>query len=468
MQLQSVYFIGAGGIGMSALVRYYLMHNFTVGGYDRTATTLTNELEEEGALLHFDDDITLIPDAFKHKNHTLVVYTPAIPDTHKELSWFRKEGFQICKRAEILGRLTRRMKGLCVAGTHGKTTTTTILAHILRESHLGCNAFLGGISKNFGGNYLLDSKSENVVIEADEFDRSFHHLTPYATAITATDADHLDIYGTEKAYLESFTHYTSLIRPGGALIVHRNLKMEENLQEGVRRYDYARKEGDFHATNERIGDGRIIFDLVSPFENIKDIELGVPVSINIDNSIAAIALAQIVGAKADEIRSALLSYKGVDRRFDFHLKTPRAVFLSDYAHHPAEIRQCIKSLREVFKGRKISIVFQPHLYTRTRDFYKEFAESLSLADEVMLTEIYPARERPIKGVDSQLIYDELNPNIERHLIRKADICKLIDKHDIDVLAFVGAGDLEDYAPEITSQIKDKLKDKDWNMQNQSH
>lgn len=453
--MKSAYFVGAGGIGMSAIERYFLSKGLVVAGYDRAACTLTEALRAEGADIHYEDNPDLIPEACRNADETLVVYTPAIPATHKEMAFFREGGFNIQKRAEVLGTLTRSMKGLCVAGTHGKTTTTSITAHLLHESHVKCNAFLGGITKNYGTNYLLSEESPYVVIEADEFDRSFHHLRPFATVITATDADHLDIYGTEEAYLESFTHYTSLIQPGGALIVHRGLKMKEDLQPGVRRYDYARTEGDFHAENIRIGGGRIVFDFVSPFENIPDVELGVPVSINIDNGIAAMALAQIAGATANEIRKAMASFAGVDRRFDFALKTDRHVLLSDYAHHPEEIRQSILSIREVFNGRKITGVFQPHLYTRTRDFYKDFADSLSLLDEVILTEIYPAREAPIDGVTSGLIYDNLQPGIEKRLIEKKDLPELVANEDMDVLIVLGAGDVVDFIP----QLKDILKNK---------
>lgn len=453
--MKSVYFVGAGGIGMSALERYFLSQGLVVAGYDRTACELTEELRAEGADIHYEDNPDLIPEACRDKAETLVVYTPAIPATHKELTYFRENGFDIQKRAQVLGTLTRSMKGLCVAGTHGKTTTTSMTAHLLHESHVGCNAFLGGITKNYGTNYLLSKTSPYVVIEADEFDRSFHHLRPYATVITATDADHLDIYGTEEAYLESFRHYTELIQPGGALIIHRGLKMQPNPQEGVRVYTYDRTEGDFHAENIRIGGGHIVFDLVSPIENITNIELGVPVSINIDNGIAAMALAQLAGATADEIRRGMASFAGVDRRFDFALKNDKHVLLSDYAHHPAEIKQSILSIREVFDGRKIAAIFQPHLYTRTRDFYKDFADSLSLLDEVILTEIYPAREKPIPGITSQIIYDNLRPGIEKHLIEKKDIPAFVESHDFDVLIVLGAGDAVDYVPQIKEILEHK-------------
>ena len=453
--IKSVYFVGAGGIGMSALERYFLSKKIFVGGYDRTACELTEKLRAEGADIHYTDDPTLIPAACLSPDHTLVVYTPAIPADHREMAYFRQHGFTIQKRAEVLGTLTRSMKGLCVAGTHGKTTTSSMLAHLMHQSHVGCNAFLGGITKNYGTNYLLSATSPYVVIEADEFDRSIHHLRPFATVVTATDADHLDIYGTEEAYLESFNHYTSLIQPGGALIAHRGLRMTPRLQEGVKLYDYARTEGDFHAENIRIGGGRIVFDFISPLGHISDVELGVPVSINIENGIAAMALAQLAGAEADEIRRAMASFGGVDRRFDFKLKTDRIVFLSDYAHHPAEIRQSILSLKEVFDNRRIAAIFQPHLYTRTRDFYKDFADSLSLLDEVILTEIYPARELPIEGVTSQIIYDELRPDMKRRLCHKADVPAIVESGDWDVLVVLGAGDLDNYCDQIADILKKK-------------
>lgn len=451
--MKAVYFVGAGGIGMSALERYFLSQGLVVGGYDRTPCALTEELRAEGADIHYEDNPDLIPEACRDPQETLVVYTPAIPESHRELTYFRQGGFDIQKRAQVLGTLTRSMKGLCVAGTHGKTTTTSMCAHLLHESAVGCNAFLGGITKNYGTNYLLDKESEYVVIEADEFDRSFHQLRPFATVVTATDADHLDIYGTEEAYLESFAHYTSLIQPGGALVVHRGLKMQERLQPGVRRYDYSRTEGDFHAENIRIGGGRILFDFVSPLGNIADVELGVPVSINIDNGIAALALAQLAGAGEAELRRAMATFAGVDRRFDFVLKNDRHVLLSDYAHHPAEIRQSILSVREVFDGRKISAVFQPHLFTRTRDFYKEFADSLSLLDEVFLTDIYPARELPIEGVTSQLIYDNLRPDMPKHLVAKSQLVEALKHGDTDVLIVLGAGDVVDLMPELKAVIE---------------
>lgn len=455
-EIKSIYFIGAGGIGMSALERYYLRSGLTVAGYDKTPSPLTDTLISEGADLHFEDNPDLIPDTCRQPDTTLVVYTPAIPADHKELAWFRNNGFEVKKRAYVLGQLTRERKGLCIAGTHGKTSTSAMLAHLLHQSHIGCNAFLGGITKNYGTNYLLNTDSPYVVIEADEFDRSFHELRPYATVITSTDPDHLDIYGTKEAYLESFRHYTSLIAPNGALVVHRGLEMTESLQDGVRRYDYARTEGDFHAENIRIGEGRIIFDFVSPFENIANVELGVPVSVNIENGIAAMALAQIAGATAEEIRTGMASFGGVDRRFDFQLKTDKIVFLSDYAHHPEEIRKSLESLREVFAGRKLTAIFQPHLYSRTRDFYKAFAESLSLLDELILLDIYPARELPIEGVSSQLIFDHVAPTVKKRMATRAELPAIVAQEDMDVLVVLGAGDVDTDVPMLADLLKKKL------------
>ena len=454
--ISNVYFLGAGGIGMSALVRYFLKKGCRVGGYDRMPSHLTAALQQEGANIHFQDSETNIPSVFKDKNHTLVVYTPAIPVDNREWLYFKAQGYELQKRAEVLGTLTRAMKGLCVAGTHGKTTTSAMTAHLLHESSVGCNAFLGGISNNYGTNYLFSPTSPYVVIEADEFDRSFHHLRPYASVITATDPDHLDIYGTAEAYIESFEHYSSLIRPEGALVIHSGLAMTPRLQQEVRCFSYGRSEGDFHAENERIGGGAIEFDLVSPFGNIKNVGLGVPVSINIENGIAAMALAQIAGAKPGHIAQAMATFKGVERRFDFKIMTDRLVLLSDYAHHPMEIRNCILSLREVFRGRKLTAIFQPHLYSRTRDFYQEFAESLSLLDEVILTEIYPARELPIPGVDSQLIYDHLSPGVEARIIEKKDVLQMVESETYDVLIILGAGDLDDQVPAMIEILKKKL------------
>ncbi|MBO5795354.1 MAG: UDP-N-acetylmuramate--L-alanine ligase [Bacteroides sp.] len=454
-EIYSVYFVGAGGIGMSALIRYFLSQGKIVAGYDRTATPLTQKLIEEGAQIHYEDDVNLIPACCKQESQTLVIYTPAIPDDHKELTFFRNGNFNIQKRAQVLGLITRNSKGLCVAGTHGKTTTSTMAAHLLHQSDVKCTAFLGGISKNYESNLLLSQTSPYTVIEADEFDRSFHHLTPWISVITSTDPDHLDIYGTKEAYLESFRHYTTLIQPGGALILHTNLEMKPDVQPGVMVYTYSRHEGDFHAENICIGDGEIIFDFVAPDTRIDNIQLGVPVSVNIDNGIAAMALAHLAGATNEEIAQAMQNFRGVDRRFDFRLKTAQYALLSDYAHHPAEIMQSLRSMRQLYKDRKLTAIFQPHLYTRTRDFYREFAESLSLADEVILTEIYPARELPIEGVSSQLIYDNLKPSVEKTLCRKEDVAALLQRNETEIVIILGAGDLDNYMPLFERILKEK-------------
>ncbi len=453
--IKAVYLVGAGGIGMSAIARYFLSKKLVVAGYDKTPSNLTHELEKEGMLIHYEENVDLIPEACKDAKNTLVVYTPAIPAEHKELVYFRENGFTIEKRAQVLGTLTRTHKGLCVAGTHGKTSTSTMCAHIMHQSHLDCNAFLGGISKNYGTNYILSDKSDFVVIEADEFDRSFHWLRPWMSVITSTDPDHLDIYGTKEAYLESFRHYTELIQPGGALIIHKDLEMKQHVQDGVKIYEYSQDEGDFHAENIKIKNGGITFDFISPIENVTGIELGQPVPINITNGVAAMAMAQLNGCTADELRNGMKTYGGVDRRFDFKIKNDKLVFLSDYAHHPKEIYQSAKSIRELYKNRKITAIFQPHLYTRTRDFYKDFANSLSLLDEVILCDIYPAREQPIPGVTSKLIYDNLKPGVEKSMIHKEDVLSLVKSRDFDVLVVLGAGDLDNYVPEITKILESK-------------
>ncbi|MCQ2128463.1 MAG: UDP-N-acetylmuramate--L-alanine ligase [Bacteroidaceae bacterium] len=453
--IKAVYFVGAGGIGMSAIARYFINKGIVVGGYDKTPSTLTKALEEEGMSIHYDEDVDKIPTECKNKENTLIIYTPAIPSEHQELVFFRENGFEIQKRAQVLGTLTHSHKALCVAGTHGKTTTSTMAAHIMHQSSKDCNAFLGGISKNYGTNYIL-SDSEYVVIEADEFDRSFHWLSPYMTVITSTDADHLDIYGTEEAYLESFRHYTSLIQEGGALILHTGLKMQPDVKPGVTTYTYSRDEGDFHAENIKIENGEITFDFVSPVGNIEGISLGQPIPINIDNGIAAMALAQLNGCSDDEIRNAMATFGGVDRRFDFKIKNDKIVFLSDYAHHPKEILQSAKSLKEVYKDRKVTALFQPHLYTRTRDFYKEFAESLSLFDEVILLDIYPAREKPIEGVTSKLIYDNLRTDMEKMMCHKDEVLDIVRSKEFDVAVVLGAGDLDNMVPEITEILNNKL------------
>ena len=453
--IKAVYFVGAGGIGMSAIARYFIHRGIVVAGYDKTPSNLTKQLEKEGMLIHYTEDVTEIPHACKDPKTCLVIYTPAIPAEHKELIFFREGGFEIQKRAQVLGTLTRTHKGLCVAGTHGKTTTSTMCAHIMHQSSVDCNAFLGGISKNYGTNYILSDSSDYVVIEADEFDRSFHWLRPWMSVITATDPDHLDIYGTKEAYLESFRHYTELIQPGGALIIHTDLEMKPNVQEGVKVYEYSIDKGDFHAENIKIDNGNITFDFISPIECVKNVELGNPVPINIVNGVAAMAMAQLNGCSAEALRSGMATYRGVDRRFDFAIKNDRHVLISDYAHHPKEIFQSAKSIKQLYSNRKITAIFQPHLYTRTRDFYKDFADALSQLDEVILCDIYPAREQPIQGVTSKLIYDNLAEGVEKSMVKTDEVLNLVKSRDFDVLVILGAGDLDNQVPKIAKILESK-------------
>lgn len=459
-QIKSVYFIGAGGIGMSALVRFFLAKGRKVAGYDRTRTDLTSALIDEGADIHFSDDVALIPEFCRDSSDTLVVYTPAVPQNHTELNWFRDRNFSVEKRAQVLGELTMSMDGLCVAGTHGKTTTSAMIAHILDGTADGCNAFLGGILKNTRSNLMLSPSNSRVVIEADEFDRSFHWLRPLRSVITAIDADHLDIYGNYANYVESFRHYASLIRTGGDLILHEGLAdiLRPELQPGVRLWSYSIDSGDFRAGNIRIGDGRIIFDFIYPTGCIRDIELGVPVYVNIANAVAAIAVAVLGGVEEDIIRERMSSFRGTDRRFDFHLKTPDRVYLSDYAHHPEELRQCALSMKRLYPDKKITALFQPHLYTRTRDFHKEFAESLSLFDEVWLLDIYPAREQPIPGVTSRLIADNMKDGVCRGVVSLDDVPSLVRRlsPELQVVVTVGAGDLDNMADTITEILKEGI------------
>lgn len=453
--IKAVYFVGAGGIGMSAIARYFIHRGIVVAGYDKTPSNLTKQLEKEGMIIHYTEDVTEIPHACKDPKTCLVIYTPAIPAEHKELVFFREGGFEIQKRAQVLGTLTRTHKGLCVAGTHGKTTTSTMCAHIMHQSSVDCNAFLGGISKNYGTNYILSDNSDYVVIEADEFDRSFHWLRPWMSVITATDPDHLDIYGTKEAYLESFRHYTELIQPGGALIIHTGLEMKPNVQEGVKIYEYSLDKGDFHAENIKIDNGNITFDFISPIEYVKNVELGNPVPINIVNGVAAMAMAQLNGCTAEELRYGMATYRGVDRRFDFALKNDCHVLISDYAHHPKEIFQSAKSIKQLYSNRKITAIFQPHLYTRTRDFYKDFADALSQLDEVILCDIYPAREQPIPGVTSKLIYDNLAEGVEKSMVKTDEVLDLVKSRDFDVLVILGAGDLDNQVPKIAKILESK-------------
>ena len=454
-EFDSLYFVGAGGIGMAALERYFLAQGKRIAGYDRTPSDLTAALQQEGVHIDFDEDPRLIPDYCRDPERTLVVYTPAVPDTHKGLSYFREAGFEVVKRAALLGVVTATSKGLCFAGTHGKTTTSSMAAHILHDSGIGCNAFLGGVLRNYNSNFLLSATSPYSVIEADEFDRSFHHLHPYVAVVTSTDPDHLDIYGTAENYLEGFAHFTELIQPGGSLIVHTGLALQPRVPDGVTTYTYSRDQGDFHAAHIRKGGGEISFDLITPWETIADISLGVPVDINIENAIAAMAACRLIDVPVEAMRKAIASFMGPKRRFEFWIKEPGdhgKVMIDDYAHHPGELRASIASVRDLYPGRRLTVIFQPHLYTRTRDFAPEFASALSLADEVILLPIYPAREQPIPGVTSEMVLNQVT-STKKCIYSKENLIKSIELSNFDVLLTAGAGDIANLLPQICVEFK---------------
>ena len=453
---KSLYFVGAGGIGMAALERYFLAKGKKVAGYDRTSTDLTTALEKEGVEITFEDNADKIPAYCRDKDTTLVVYTPAIPTTQPILKYFIDNGFEVVKRAKLLGVVTEHSKGLCFSGTHGKTTTSSMCAHILETAGVGCNAFLGGVLRNYNSNFLLSSTSPYSVIEADEFDRSFHHLTPYIAVVTATDPDYLDIYGNYENYLESFAHFTELIRPDGTLLIHTGLKLKPRVADGVKTFTYSRNDGDYHAQNIRKGDGEIEFDFGTPDGIVPDIKLGVPVDINIENAVAAMAVCHMIGVDADAMRTAIGTFMGAKRRFEFWLKQPLPgghVVIDDYAHHPNDIKASIKSVKDLYAGRKLSVIFQPHLYTRTRDFANEFAEALSLADEVYLLPIYPAREAPIPGVTTQIIYDKVTSKVKKNFASKEDLLKSLQSLKFEVLLTVGAGDIVNLLPQICEEVQ---------------
>ena len=454
-KIDTYYFLGIGGIGMSALARYFASEGCRVLGYDRVCTPLTTELEAEGIAVQYDDRLDWVEGLDVEK--TLVVRTPAVPEDAAVYVWLREHGFHIVKRAELLGEVTRQKKALCVAGTHGKTTTSTILAHILYGSHAGANAFLGGIANNYGTNLLLNKESDVVVVEADEFDRSFHHLTPYMSVITSMDPDHLDIYGTEAAYRASFEQYAGLVEQ--ALVVKSSLKLNvESLKARVYTYSVGEK-ADFYADNVRVKDGEIWFDFYTPESKVADIQLGVPVLVNVENSVAAMALAVLMGATEEELREGMRSFMGVYRRFNVHVNTPRVTYIDDYAHHPQELKATIDSVRYLYPERYVIGVFQPHLYSRTRDFADGFAEVLSGVDEVALLPIYPAREEPIEGVTSEWLMEKIGtkralvlPNIlAKYLRERVKQCMAQGKDCVVVT--MGAGDISDQVNDIEKALQ---------------
>ena len=458
--IQNIFFLGIGGIGMSALARYFHHSGYTISGYDRTPSDLTRELEHEGIAITYIDDPQIInhQSSIINPHNTLVVRTPAVPEDSAIYTYLREQGFDIRKRAEVLGMVTRAKKALCVAGTHGKTTTSTMIAHLMQQT-CGVNAFLGGISMNYHTNVLIDPKSEYVVVEADEYDRSFHHLTPYMSVVTAVDADHLDIYGTPEAYRDAFAHYTSLI--SGALVMKKGIALEPRLQPGVKCYTYGvephgisgcrASRPDFYADNIRVADGQIHFDYHTPQETITDIQLGVPVWVNIENAVAAMAVAWLNGVKADDLRRGIASFQGVLRRFNIHVNTPKVAYIDDYAHHPEEIATAIDSIRKLYPHRRLIGVFQPHLYTRTRDFADGFRKVLSTLDECILLPIYPAREEPIPGVTSEMLGGQV--------VQKKDLVNVLkDKvqsaNEPVVILTVGAGDIDRLVSDISKAFNE--------------
>ncbi|TAJ14257.1 UDP-N-acetylmuramate--L-alanine ligase [Marinilabiliaceae bacterium JC017] len=455
---KSVYFIGIGGIGMSALARFFKRICKDVNGYDRTSTVLTTELENEGIGIHYIDDVMLVGEAFRNTKDTLVVYTPAIPESHFEFNFFRDNGFVIKKRAEVLGEITRGWDGICVAGTHGKTTISTMVAHMLTQSEVGCSAFLGGVSNNYKTNYLHSDDSSYVVLEADEFDRSFLQLSPHLALVSAMDADHLDIYGNKEEVENAFQEFVNRTQAGGALVVKKGLPVDE-LPEDAELFTYAVNEkADFYATGITLRTGLYRFNLISPFGVIKNLTLGIPGMVNVENAVGASALALLAGVSPDELRGALTSFRGIRRRFEYHIKSEQFVFIDDYAHHPEEIKATVSSIKALYPGKKVTGIFQPHLYTRTQDFAKEFAASLDELDQVLLLDIYPARELPIEGVSSQLIVDFMK-NKKVEILKRDQLFDQILDNWPDVLVTLGAGDIDKEVPVLEQQLRNFIKDK---------
>ena len=461
MDFSRVYFLGIGGIGMSALARYFIHEGVAVAGYDLTPSALTAQLEAEGAQIHYDDNIELIPEAFRDKSGTMVVYTPAVPADHSEMVWFTENGFCIEKRSQMLGHLTRGKYVMAVAGTHGKTTTTTLLSWLNTQVTGGGSAFLGGISRNFDSNLVLGD-GKRMAVEADEFDRSFLRLEPDVAVITSADADHLDIYGTHEAVKEAFTQFARQIHAGGALVIKQGVDiLIDNDAIDVWRYS-CDEPCDFHACNIRpAGGGRSTYDIVTPDGVITECTLGTPGRLNIENSVAAVAMmwcaARALGESLDEerLRKALADFEGVKRRMEFYINTPQAVYIDDYAHHPRELTATLTSIRDMFPGRRITVVFQPHLYTRTRDLCGGFAEALSLADEVVLLPIYPARELPIEGVTSRMIGDAVT--VPCRYSDREHLAELISAMDTDITITFGAGNIDACCKSIAAAIQKRIE-----------
>jgi UDP-N-acetylmuramate--alanine ligase len=454
-EIESVYMVGIGGIGMSALARYFLNLGLRVGGYDRTPTQLTSELAGEGCDIHFTEDINLISRFFRDPHHTMVIFTPAVPEEHKELDFFRKKGFYIKKRSEVLGLITANSKTAAVAGTHGKTTVSSMLAHILHHSGISCNAFVGGIMKNYGSNVLLASGEAMTVVEADEFDRSFLHLFPFVAVVTSCDPDHLDIYKDYESLTMAFNQFAVQVRTDGSLLLNKKVAGKISSKDSVKTYTYSMDgKADFFAENIRMEGKNQFFDLVFPDSRQQNLVLEIPGTVNIENAVAAAAAAWLLGTNPSAISRALATYRGVRRRFDIQLMTDDKVYIDDYAHHPEEIRAFIRSVREILPDKNLTGIFQPHLYSRTRDFADEFAISLSDLDELILLDIYPAREEPIPGVTSALILDKVKLR-KKQLCRMDRLMNLLSKKQLEVLVTMGAGNIDQMVEPVKKFLTQK-------------
>ncbi len=439
------YFLGIGGIGMSALARYFNHYQKKVSGYDKTSTILTQELEKENIACHYSEEVEALKNILSiyKKEEVLIIYTPAVPTNNKEYEYLVANNYSIKKRSEVLGEITKQFKTIAVAGTHGKTTTTTIITHLLKSAGINCFSFMGGISKNYNTNLLLgDSNDKNafVVVEADEYDRSFLTLHPYIAVITSVDADHLDIYINKNNMHESYKQFSKQVQNNGFLIVKKNVDNELNLSDNRLIYSL-NLNTEYRAEGVHIKDAQFVYDVTSPLESVTGVTIGLPGLHNVENSIAAVAVVQQIGLKADQIREALRSFKGVKRRFDYRIKSEDLVFIDDYAHHPEELKAAIGAAKQLYPDKKVTGIFQPHLYSRTRDFADGFAESLDLLDECILLEIYPAREMPIEGVTSQMLLSKMKSN-NKHLVKKENILEFLKNKPFEVLITLGAGDVD--------------------------
>lgn len=453
--IDSIFFIGVGGIGMSALARYFLAGGFDIGGYDRTRTVLTDQLLAEGCAIQFEDSTDILPGKFNNRDKTIIVFTPAIPQHNSLYNYFVDGGFRVFKRAELLGLITDRSTAIAVAGTHGKTSISTLTAHLLKQSAIDCSAFLGGISCNYNSN-LITGRGDITVVEADEYDRSFHFLTPYLALITSLDADHLDIYGSLDNMVEAYNIFVSKISEGGSLVVNSKIRDQIKGQGKTPVYTYGLdKSSDFRIDKLRIVKGAYYFNVISPSGEITDLISNLPGKLNLENTVAAISLASLIGVSDDEIRKALIHFKGVKRRFDIRYSSDGLIYIDDYAHHPKELDYLINSVREFYGDRHITIVFQPHLFSRTRDHADAFARSLDIADRVVLLPVYPAREEPIEGVSSQIIFDRMKCK-DRVLIKKENLVEFLSDKKLDILLTVGAGDIDTLVSPLEEMLKGGL------------